>query len=91
MRYRPEDLEWADRGAERAGLGPPPRRFTIGGWTDPVLALIGGLPAISLLSVSGTGFTDYHLPTDTPDRVNWSCVEQCTRLAAGIAEAWAAA
>ncbi len=29
QRYRDRDLDWADRGAERAGL-PSPRRFTIG-------------------------------------------------------------
>lgn len=85
LRYRAEDLAIADLGAERAGL-PPPRRFTIGGWTDPVLALMAGLPAISLLSVRGTGFTNYHLPTDTPDRVDWASVELCAVLALGIAE-----
>jgi hypothetical protein len=87
LRYRTQDLDWADRGAERAGL-PQPRRFTIGGWTDPVLALLAGLPSISLLSVRGTGFTNYHLPTDTPERVDWESVERCTRLAGGIAAAW---
>ncbi|MEA2439449.1 MAG: hypothetical protein QOH76_873 [Thermoleophilaceae bacterium] len=81
--YRAADLAWADRGAARAGL-PPPGRFTIGGWTDPVLALEAGLPAISLVSVRGSGFTNYHLPTDTPDRVDWRSVEACTRLAAAI-------
>src|SRR5207237_249475 len=86
-RYRPGDLEWADRGAAQAGLAPP-RRFTIGGWTDPVLALMAGLPAISLVSVRDGGFTNYHLPTDTPDRVDWESVDRCVRLAAGIAEAW---
>jgi Peptidase family M28 len=44
-RYRKADLAIADRAAERAGL-PPPRRFTIGAWTDAVLALDGGLPAV---------------------------------------------
>lgn len=87
QRYREADLAWADAGADRAGLSRP-RRFTIGGWTDPVLALMAGLPAISLLSVSGTGFTNYHLPTDTPDRVDWESVEWCARLALGIAEVW---
>jgi Zn-dependent M28 family amino/carboxypeptidase len=90
QRYRDADLAWADRGAARAGL-PPPRRFTIGGWTDPVLALEAGLPTISLLSVRDGGFTNYHLPTDTPDRVDWGSVDACTRLAVGIAEAWAEA
>ena len=89
QRYRAADLAWADRGAAHAGL-PGPRRFTIGGWTDPVLALEAGLPAISLLSVRGSGFTNYHLPTDTPDRVDWDSVERCLRLAAGTAEAWSA-
>jgi hypothetical protein len=89
QRYRDADLAWADRGAERAGL-PRPRRFTIGGWTDPVLALEAGLPAISLLSVRGSGFTNYHLPTDTPENVDWDSVDRCVRLAAGVAEAYAA-
>jgi hypothetical protein len=86
-RYREEDLAWADRGAELAGL-PRPRRFRIGGWTDPVLALFAGLPAISILSVRGGRYTNYHQPTDTPDRVDWGSVERCTRLAAGIAQSW---
>jgi acetylornithine deacetylase/succinyl-diaminopimelate desuccinylase-like protein len=90
LRYREADLAWADRGAARAGLRAP-RRFTIGGWTDPVLALLAGLPAISLVSVNGTGFTNYHLPTDTPDRVDWECVDRCVRLAAGVGEALGAA
>jgi Zn-dependent M28 family amino/carboxypeptidase len=89
QRYRSRDLDWADRGAAHAGLSAP-RRFTIGGWTDPVLALMAGLPAISLVSVSGGGFTNYHLPTDTPDRVDWDSVDRCLRLAAGTAEAWSA-
>ena len=88
QRYRREDLEWADRGASLAGL-PRPRRFTIGGWTDPVLALMKGLPAISLVSVCDGGFTNYHLPTDTPARVDWDSVDACVRLAAGIAEEFA--
>ena len=90
QRYRAADLAWADAGAERAGL-PRPRRFTIGGWTDPVLALDRGLPAISLLSVRGSGFTNYHLPSDTPERVDWESVDACVALARATAEAWAAA
>jgi hypothetical protein len=89
VRYRGADLEWADRGAARAGL-PVPRRFTIGGWTDPVLALMAGLPAISLVSVRDGGFTNYHLPTDTPDRVDWESVDRCLRLARATAEEWSA-
>ena len=85
--YRGEDLELADAGAARAGLGPP-RRFRIGGWTDPVLARLAGLPAISLLSLRGNAFSDYHLPTDTPDRVDWESVDACLALAEGIVGAW---
>ena len=88
QRYRAEDLALADCGADRAGM-PPPRRFTIGAWTDPVLARMAGFPTISLLSVRDRGFTNYHLPTDTPDRVDWASVERCVGLAGGIAEAWA--
>jgi hypothetical protein len=87
-RYRVADLDWADRGARRAGQSPP-RRFRIGGWTDPILAVHAGLPTISLLSVRGSMFTNYHVPTDTPERVDWKCVGACFDLAAGIALAWA--
>ncbi|HEX8074069.1 MAG TPA: M28 family peptidase, partial [Thermoleophilaceae bacterium] len=86
-RYREADLDWAGRGAARAGVEPP-RRFRIGGWTDPILAVHAGLPTISLLSVRGSMFTNYHQPTDTPDRVDWDSVAACLNLAAGIAEAW---
>jgi hypothetical protein len=87
--YRVEDLAWADRGADRAGL-PAPRRSRLGGWTDPILARYGGLPAVSLVSLRGGRFTNYHLPTDTPERVDWDSVDRCARLATGVAAAWAA-
>jgi hypothetical protein len=86
-RYRAADLDWADRGAHRAGAGPP-RRVQLGGWTDPLLAVHAGLPAISLLSVKGNRFTNYHQPTDTPERVDWESVAACLDLARGIAEEW---
>jgi hypothetical protein len=89
-RYRAADLAWADRGAARAGV-PAPRRVQLGGWTDPLLAVHAGLPAVSVLSATGNRFTNYHQPTDTPDRVDWGSVEACLRLAHGIAEEWAAA
>jgi hypothetical protein len=87
VRYREADLALADAGAERAGIARP-RRFRIGGWTDPVLARLAGLPTISLLSLRGNGFTDYHLPTDVPERVDWASVDRCVALAEGIAAAW---
>lgn len=89
-RYRAEDVSWAERGARHAGLEPP-RRFRIGGWTDPILAAFAGLPAVSILSVKDGAFTNYHLPTDTPDHVDWTSVERCLRIAEGTAEAWSAA
>jgi acetylornithine deacetylase/succinyl-diaminopimelate desuccinylase-like protein len=88
-RYRDQDLDWADRGAARAGV-PPPRRVQLGGWTDPLLAVHAGLPAISLLSATGNRFTNYHQPTDTPDRVDWPSVSACLELARGISDEWAA-
>lgn len=89
-RYRAEDLDLAERGAARAGE-PPPERWQIGGWTDPILARFAGLRAISLLSIGPQGmFTNYHRPTDTPDRVDWGCVERCVRIARGIVKEFAA-
>jgi hypothetical protein len=87
VRYGAAELDLADAGAARAGLGAP-RRFRLGGWTDPVLARLAGLPTISLLSLRDNAFTDYHLPTDTPDRVDWGSVDACLALAEGIAREW---
>lgn len=86
-RYRERELALARAGAGRAGCDPPPR-WRIGGWTDPVLALHAGLPALSLLSMGPGYFPNYHHPTDTPDRVDYACVRACVRLAAGIVAAW---
>lgn len=88
VRYREQDLALADAAALRAGLDPP-RRFRLGGWTDPVLAALAGLRSISMLSLGpDDALTNYHLPTDTPDRVDWTCVQNCTALAKGVARAW---
>jgi hypothetical protein len=77
VRYRDEDVERA----EREGL----RRWRLGAWTDPVLARLAGLPAISILSVRDGGFPNYHLPSDTPERVDLDCVDACVRAAHAIA------
>jgi hypothetical protein len=83
--YRPEDLELAWAGAERAGVEPP-RPWRAGAWTDAILARFAGLPALSLLSVGPDGiYTEWHLPTDTPDRVDYGSVEAGARIAEGIA------
>ena len=81
--YRAEDLELADAGAARAGLAPP-ERWRLGTWTDPVLATFSGVPTISLLSMGPGYLPEHHLPTDTPERVDWNSVERCLRLAGGI-------
>ncbi|MDX6669545.1 MAG: hypothetical protein QOK04_2925 [Solirubrobacteraceae bacterium] len=86
-RYRAEDLELADAGAVRAREAPP-ERWRLGTWTDPVLALFAGLPAISLLSMGPGYLPEHHLPTDTPERVDWDCVERCVRIANGIIDEW---
>ncbi len=76
VRYREQDVA----AAERAGL----RRWRLGAWTDPVLAALRGLPALSILSVRDGGFPNYHLPTDTPDNVDLRCVEACVDAADAI-------
>lgn len=84
-RYDPALLDRADAAARAAGL-PAPERWRIPGWTDPVLALRAGIPALSLLSIGPDAhFTHYHHPSDRPEHVDHACVEACTRLAAAIA------
>jgi Peptidase family M28 len=81
-RYRAADLALADEGAALARL-PAPQRWRIGGWTDPLLALHAGIPAISILSMGPGYFPHYHHPTDVPAHVDWASVERCARIAAG--------
>ena len=84
--YHRAELDLAAAGAARAQR-PAPERWRVGAWTDAALALFAGLPAISLLSVGPDGiYPNWHLPTDTPERVDYDCVEACIRIAAGIAE-----
>ncbi len=66
---------------ERAGL----RRWRLGAWTDPVLAALAGLPALSILSVRDGGFPNYHLPGDVPEHVDMRCVEACVDAAYAVA------
>ena len=88
IRFRKQDLTWADAGAGAAGLATP-TRARVPGWTDPALTLLAGLPSISLLSMRDGLFTEYHLPSDTPDRVDWDSVGRCLAIAAETGEAWA--
>lgn len=80
-RYREQDLELA---------GDVPR-VVLGAGTDPMAAKHAGHAAVSILSMSDGGFTNYHLPTDTPDRVSWQSVERCVELAARTVERWLSA
>ena len=42
-----------------------------------------------MLSLSGNAFSNYHLPTDTPERVDWKSVEACLAIADATAREWA--
>jgi hypothetical protein len=83
VRYRAQDVSRATQAAGRAGTHL--RRWRIGGWTDPVLARLAGLPAISLLSVRDGGFPNYHRPSDIPAHVDFPCVQACLEAAHAIA------
>lgn len=86
--YREPDIRLAEEGAAMAGQ-PPPARWRLGAWTDPILAVHLGLPAISLLSMGPGFFPHYHHPSDTPEQVDWKSVEACARVAAGTICAYA--
>ena len=83
---------WADRGALRAAVAPP-RRIDLIAPTDGSPANHAGLYTLSLVSCApdGTLGPHYHQPSDTPENVDYDSVEQCTRLAAGVARVWDAA
>ena len=80
----PRLARYRDADVERAGLPT----YHAAGWTDPILARFAGLPAISIVGVKDGGFPNYHLPTDTPDRVEWDAVERCLDAARRIARGW---
>ena len=81
-RYREEDLALVDDDVPRVVLGAG---------TDPMAARHAGLPAVSILSWTDGGFTNYHRPTDTADRVSWESVERCLALAERTIRRWHAA
>ena len=87
--YSRATQDWADRGALRAAV-PPPRRVDLVAPTDGGPANHAGLHTLSLVSCApdGTLGPHYHQPSDTPENVDYDSVEQCTRLAAGIARVW---
>jgi len=81
-RYPDEDLALVDDEVPRVVLGAG---------TDPIAARHAGLPAVSILSWTDGGFTNYHRPTDTADRVSWESVERCLALAERTIRRWHAA
>lgn len=82
--YGESAMAVVDSAAEEARLAPP-ERWRIGGWTDPILARFAGLEAVSLLSIGPDGlFTNYHVPTDTADRVDFDSVDACVDLARAV-------
>jgi hypothetical protein len=61
-------------------------RWRIAAYTDPVLALFEGIPAVSLLSVGEHGmYTRYHRMDDLPEHVDLECVERCAAIAEATA------
>jgi hypothetical protein len=78
-RYPQEDLALVDPGVPRVVLGAG---------TDPMAARYAGLRAVSILSWTDGGFTEYHRPTDTADRVSWESVERCVELADRTVRRW---
>jgi Peptidase family M28 len=90
-RYRDEDLALVERAADAAGLERP-ERWRVGAWTDPILARLAGVPAVSMLSVGERGmYTRYHRMDDVPEHVDVACVERCVALAEATAHRFAAA
>jgi acetylornithine deacetylase/succinyl-diaminopimelate desuccinylase-like protein len=90
--YDRATLDWADRGALRAAVAPP-ARTSLAATTDAIVAHHAGLRALSVVSIApdGTLGPHYHQQTDTAENVDWESVEDCTKIAAGIARVWDAA
>jgi hypothetical protein len=89
-RYREQDVARVENAARVAGLEAP-ERWRVGGWTDPILAVFAGLPAVSLLSIGPKGiYPNYHRPSDLPENVDWESVDACVELAAATAAQLAA-
>ncbi len=88
---RAEGALRAEAYAERdlALVPPEVERWRLGAWTDPVLAVQAGLRSLSLLSRGPEGgFTNYHLVSDTYERVDWRSVEACLDVAEATTAAW---
>ncbi len=73
--------------AEKEGLLSE-RGFYTRASTDAIIPSRAGYPTASLLSIEPWGMpANYHLPTDTPDRLNYETLTTATRLAYEVASA----
>ena len=77
--------------ARDLALVPPEiERWSIGGWTDALQAKLLGLRALSILSIGPEGvFTNYHVPADVPEHVDFDSVRRCVLAADAAASTWA--
>ena len=87
QRYREQDVALVEDGAALAGVDPP-ERWRIAAWTDPILAVMAGLPAVSILAMGPGYYPHYHHRSDTPENVDWDSVAACARIAAGTIGAY---
>ena len=87
--FRRDEVDLAQRGARVAGLAPP-RDVTFPNVTDAFVARRAGLRAVSILSYDDGWISNLHLPSDVPENVGWSTVEQAIALTQGMVEAWTA-
>jgi hypothetical protein len=78
--YDPDFQQLIGECAEASGI-PLIRGFRMHLGTDGYLALRAGFRAALLMSMNDLGFaSNYHWPTDTPDRVDYAAVEDAVRL-----------
>src|SRR2546421_12029198 len=67
------------------------RGFRARASTDSVIPSRAGYPTATLTSVTPWGaLANYHLPTDTPENVDYSTVDQAVRVARKVAESLSA-
>lgn len=67
------------------------RGYTMRLGTDGYLALRRGIPAGSLMSVNDYGVaSNYHWPTDTPDRVNYATLKDAVKVCEAVVRRLAA-
>ena len=85
--YDPADLALAEEAAARAGLRPPPR-VAFGNVTDAMMGRQAGLHAFAVLTYARGWIKNLHLPTDTPEHVEWSTVHEAMALAAAAVALW---